>query len=138
MMTTKDGSSDQQVIRGTQSMRTWFLSAVAMLIVAAITTGLATGEGFHGRDDDRDNGPGHDGRGVYAIGLWGDLPYSTTQATVGVPNLLADMNAQDLAFTVHDSDLKAGSNSLCDDALYTGARLLRRAEGARCLHAGRQ
>jgi hypothetical protein len=28
------------------------------------------------------------------------------------------MNSQDLAFTVHDGDLKAGSNSPCDDALY--------------------
>ena len=27
---------------------------------------------------------------TYAIGLWGDLPYSTVQATVGVPNLIAD------------------------------------------------
>ena len=30
------------------------------------------------------------------------------QALVGVPNLIADMNRQDLAFTVHDGDLKAG------------------------------
>jgi hypothetical protein len=35
-----------------------------------------------------------------------------------VPNLIADMNTQDLVFTVHDGDLKAGSGSLCDDALY--------------------
>jgi hypothetical protein len=43
------------------------------------------------------------------------------QATVGVPNLIADMNAQDLAFTVHDGDLKAGSNSVCSDDVYTRA-----------------
>jgi len=50
------------------------------------------------------------------------------QATTGVPNLIADMNAQDLAFTVHDGDLKAGNATLgsvtpttCDDALYTQA-----------------
>lgn len=54
----------------------------------------------------------------YAIGLWGDLPYSSAQASVGVPNLIADMNKQDLAFVVHDGDLKQGSNSMCDDALY--------------------
>ncbi|WP_228014413.1 hypothetical protein [Fortiea sp. LEGE XX443] len=29
------------------------------------------------------------------------------------------MNSQKLSFTVHDGDLKAGSNSLCDNALYT-------------------
>ncbi len=62
-------------------------------------------------DDDR----GHDS---YAIGLWGDLPYSAIQASTGVPNLIADMNAQRLAFSVHDGDLKQGSGSLCDDNLY--------------------
>jgi hypothetical protein len=62
-----------------------------------------------------------DRRAVYAIGLWGDLPYSALQASVGVPNLIADMNAQDLAFTVHDGDLKAGSNSVCSDDVYTRA-----------------
>jgi hypothetical protein len=51
------------------------------------------------------------GHGAYAIGLWGDLPYSPTQATVGVPKLIASMNRQNLAFTVHDGDLKAGSGS---------------------------
>ena len=27
---------------------------------------------------------------AYKIGLWGDLPYSTLQATTGVPNLIAE------------------------------------------------
>lgn len=54
----------------------------------------------------------------FAVGLWGDLPYSTVQETVGVPNLLADMNAHKLRFSVHAGDLKQGSGSLCDDALY--------------------
>lgn len=31
------------------------------------------------------------------------------------------MNRQALAFTAFDGDLKAGSNSLCNDALYTSA-----------------
>lgn len=57
----------------------------------------------------------------YDIGLWGDLPYSALQASTGVPNLIADMNAHRLAFTVHDGDLKAGSNSPCDDNLYQQA-----------------
>jgi hypothetical protein len=63
-------------------------------------------------DDDGDESGG------YAIGLWGDLPYSPLQASRGVPNLIADMNAQKLRFTVHDGDLKQGSGSLCDDNLY--------------------
>ncbi len=58
--------------------------------------------------------------GPYAIGLWGDLPYSTLQATVGVPNIIADMNSQNLAFTAHDGDLKSGSSE-CTDAAYTQA-----------------
>ncbi len=62
----------------------------------------------------------------YAIGLWGDLPYNDQQALVGVPNLIADMNSQNLAFTVHDGDLKAGNSiansvtpTTCSNALYT-------------------
>ena len=55
---------------------------------------------------------------AYAIGLWGDLPYSDVQENVGVPNLIADMNSQKLVFSVHDGDLKQGSNSPCNDALY--------------------
>lgn len=61
-----------------------------------------------------------DDREPYTIGLWGDLPYSTVQATVGVPNLIADMNSQNLAFTAHDGDLKSGSSE-CTDAVYTQA-----------------
>jgi hypothetical protein len=37
-----------------------------------------------------------------------------------VPNLIADMNAQKLAFIAHDGDLKNGS-SLCTDDVYTRA-----------------
>jgi len=72
-------------------------------------------------DDDRRHQP-------YAIGLWGDLPYSDVQATTGVPNMIADMNRNDLAFTAHDGDLKAGSGTpgsatptTCSDALYVQA-----------------
>ena len=71
--------------------------------------GWGFAQGWDG--DDADEAP-------YAIGLWGDLPYSELQASVGVPNLIADMNATRLAFTVHNGDLKQGSGSLCDDNLY--------------------
>ena len=37
----------------------------------------------------------------YSIGLWGDLPYSQSQADA-IPAMIEDMNSQDLAFTVHD------------------------------------
>jgi len=58
-----------------------------------------------------------DANAEYAVGLWGDVPYSDVQATVGVPNMIADMNSQKLAFTVNDGDLKQGSGP-CDAALY--------------------
>jgi hypothetical protein len=99
------------------------LPVLAALVAAAITTGIAAGS----RLDGGDNGHENDGRGdTYAIGLWGDLPYSDAQAQVGVPNLIADMNSQDLVLTAHDGDLKAGSGTpgsttptTCSDALYT-------------------
>ncbi|PYO06111.1 MAG: hypothetical protein DMD75_25645 [Candidatus Rokuibacteriota bacterium] len=82
------------------------------------------GEGFRGKGDD----DLEDAHGAYAIGLWGDMPYSDVQALTGVPNLIADMNKQDLAFTVHDGDLKGGNGiansvtpTICSDALYTQA-----------------
>ena len=65
---------------------------------------------------------------AYSVGLWGDLPYSDLQATTGVPNLIKDMNRAELAFTVHDGDLKAGSGAVtsatpttCADATYVQA-----------------
>src|SRR5262245_58406593 len=82
-------------------------AAVSLTILVAPGAGIANGDG----DSQGENGG-------YAIGLWGDVPYSADQQTVGVPNLIADMNRNHLAFTVHDGDLKQGSNSPCDDALY--------------------
>ena len=77
--------------------------------------------GFHGRDDDWDDMDRDHHRESYAIGLWGDLPYSDVQAA-GIPKLLADMNSQHLAFTVHDGDLKQGNGvPICSDALYSSA-----------------
>src|SRR5215510_8227828 len=92
-----------------------FIPAVVVLGFAAISSALAFQErhSFEGGHEESNF--------TYAIGLWGDLPYSEIQATVGVPNLISDMNSQKLAFTVHDGDLKQGSNSPCNDALYIQA-----------------
>lgn len=84
----------------------FIVRALALTFVLAVASAVA---GAHDADDDEDS---------YAIGLWGDLPYSDLQQNVGIPNLIADMNAHPLKFSVHDGDLKAGSNSPCDDALY--------------------
>src|SRR5262245_4764836 len=88
--------------------RRWIPAALAILMTAV----LALAKDDRDRDDDRDRNE------TYAIGLWGDLPYSSEQATVGVPNMIADMNSQRLAFTAHNGDLKAGGSE-CTDAVYT-------------------
>ena len=91
----------------TPRRRHWL--AIALLALTPAVTMCASD-----KSDDHDAQP-------YAIGLWGDLPYSTTQEQVGLPNLRADMNASELMFTVHDGDLKQGSKSPCDDSLYARA-----------------
>jgi hypothetical protein len=99
-------------------MKNWLLLCVCLLIAAGVTSAA------NGHDDDRDD----QRQASYAIGLWGDVPYSDLQALVGVPNLIADMNRHELAFTVQDGDLKAGSGtpgsvtpSTCADPLYVQA-----------------
>ena len=75
-----------------------------------------------------DSGNDEDENEAYSIGLWGDVPYSDQQALAGVPNLIADMNRQHLAFSVHNGDLKGGTGTpgsvtptTCEDALYEQA-----------------
>jgi len=74
----------------------------------------------HGKNKDYPYGVNQRSNRPYAIGLWGDLPYSASQAAV-IPNLIADMNSQDLAFTAHDGDLRQGSGSpdCFDGSIYT-------------------
>ena len=93
--------------------RIWLGAAAVLLAAAALTFGVGA-KSASADDQGQDDAHGRDG---YAIGLWGDMPYSDIQATVGVPNLIADMNSQELAFTAHDGDLKAGSGA-CSDAVY--------------------
>jgi hypothetical protein len=96
------------------------LSTAGLIIAGAIAANAWADRDDEDRDGDRGDS--------YAIGLWGDLPYSDLQALVGVPNLIADINSQRLAFTVHDGDLKAGNGTpgsvtptTCSDALYVQA-----------------
>jgi hypothetical protein len=91
----------------------WVFAAIAAA-GALITLAALVEPAYAGQHDDHGAQP-------YAIGLWGDMPYSDQQEAVGLPNLIADMNAQGLVFTVHDGDLKQGSNSACDDTLYDRA-----------------
>jgi len=91
-------------------MRRWRPVALATALVLAVGAGVAVGS----------NGATNKKTFEYAVGLWGDLPYSTQQAE-RIPALIQDMNDAQLAFTVQDGDLKQGSNSPCDDALYQRA-----------------
>lgn len=104
-MTTKFSYSVFRYITVKHLLRRTGLLALTVSFLASSAIGLAT-------TSERERG-----KGPYAIGLWGDLPYSDAQKE-GVTRLIADMNSQKLAFSVHDGDLKAGTNSLCDDALY--------------------
>lgn len=105
------------------------LVLVLALLAAALAVSALAAPGSGKADGDDDS---------YAIGLWGDVPYSETQQTVGVPNLIADMNRSRLAFSVHNGDLKQGSGSPCDDALYTRSELLQLAARSGDVHARRQ
>jgi len=89
------------------------LSILAALIAAALTAALASA------DHDKPSSGKRD-QPQYAIGFWADLPYSEVQQATGVPNLVADMNRQRLAFSVHAGDIKSGG-SRCDDEVYSQA-----------------
>jgi hypothetical protein len=65
-------------------------------------------------DDDNDNE--RDGES-YTIGLFGDMPYNTL-GRAQFPNLLANINASHVAFSVFDGDLKAGGDGPCSNSLY--------------------
>jgi hypothetical protein len=85
---------------------------ISLLAVGVVAAGIAVA----GKD------AGNDNNFRYAVGLWGDLPYSSVQADPGVPNLIADMNNADLEFSVYDGDLKQGNGPpVCSDALYAQA-----------------
>ena len=91
--------------------RKMLLSLFATVVLGTASAGLSS-QGVNGV-----GGEVGEAAATYAIGLWGDVPYSDIQAIVGVPNMIADMNSQKLAFTVNDGDLKQGGGN-CDDALY--------------------
>ena len=50
-----------------------------------------------------------------SFGLIGDMPYSDWERA-HLPELLADMDREELAFVVHDGDIKSGG-SVCSDAV---------------------
>ena len=96
--------------------RVWKALVASIPVVVLAASGASADAGQNGKTF------------TYTVGLWGDVPYSDVQATTGVPNLIADMNASDITFSVHDGDLKAGSGTpgsatptTCSDELYVQA-----------------
>jgi hypothetical protein len=77
----------------TKQVRARRLTA-ALGIAAASTVARLAAAAPAPAHDDRDGRDSEHKHRQYAIGLWGDLPYSDLQAQVGVPNLIADMNSQ--------------------------------------------
>jgi hypothetical protein len=101
-------------------------SALALSALAITVPGTLHGDdgkgNAYGKNKDYPYGVNQQSSRAYSIGLWGDLPYSAEQAAV-IPNLIADMNSQDLAFTAHDGDLRQGSGApnCADNSIYTRA-----------------
>ena len=89
--------------------------AVLAATVAALV-GAAAGGPLHAAASDR-----HDDASRYTVGLFGDMPYNAL-GKAQYPNLLADINAHDVAFSFFDGDLKSGGDGGCVDSLYTTAR----------------
>ena len=79
-------------------------------LLAAATVVVAGGGG----------GPAGGGARPFTFGLWGDMPYAALGDVPRMGALVADMNAQPLAFSVFDGDIKDGS-SPCTDDQYTAA-----------------
>src|SRR5262249_47162525 len=117
--------SDRQLDQQPRQTHATRKLSLLILAVAVLVAGAAAPDRDDGEQEERGE---HEHPRVDAIGVWGDLPYSDVQALTGVPNLIADMNRHELAFTVHDGDLKAGNGTpgsvtptTCSDALYTQA-----------------
>src|SRR5205823_7320918 len=74
-----------RVGRRLHTVRTLLSLTIAALTFAVVATAVSAQGGFEGRND-RDQRDDHNERDkhergrVYAIGLWGDMPYSDTQA----------------------------------------------------------
>src|SRR6201996_7205138 len=84
---------------------------VATITVAATTLLAQTNNGngnAYGKNKNYPYGTNQTSSRPYSIGLWGDLPYSQSQADA-IPAMIEDMNSQDLVFTVQDGDLRQGS-----------------------------
>ena len=101
------------------------LAAIALTATVLPSLAFAYGDNGNGNANGKNKnypyGANQTSSRPYSIGLWGDLPYSQSQADA-IPAVIEDMNSQDLAFTVHDGDLRQGSGvPSCADNSSNGA-----------------
>ncbi len=99
------------------------LFAAPLTASAATTADRGNGNSSH-ESGDSNQGESHDHeqsdrQAGFSIGLWGDQPYSDA-GLAALPKVIASINAQPLAFTIFDGDIKSGS-SPCVDAQYDQA-----------------
>jgi hypothetical protein len=83
------------------------IAAALTAVVATIAEGAGPASPGQGRGPD-----------AYTIGLFGDMPYNALGRSQ-YPNLLADINKSNVAFSIFDGDLKAGGDGPCNDSLFT-------------------
>jgi hypothetical protein len=57
-----------------------------------------------------------------SFALIGDVPYSANDAAVSFPNMIEEINRAHVAFTVHDGDIKSGSEPCSEQALEAARR----------------
>lgn len=84
------------------------LSAGLALLMLAMS-GCATRNWRLGRSGSAPKG------GEIQFALIGDMPYDAIQRARLFPNLIEELNANELAFVVHDGDIKSGSTPCTDD-----------------------
>ena len=94
-------------MRITARMTTALLTAATTLAAGVTLTGRAVA------DDDHSRAKVHEK--AYEIGLVGDMPYADYGRRL-YPNVLADLNRHELAFSIFDGDTKNGSESCFADA----------------------
>jgi hypothetical protein len=56
----------------------------------------------------------------FSFGLFGDTPYTQWERQ-HLPELMAEMDREELAFVIHDGDIKSGSSECSDKALPTSS-----------------
>lgn len=59
---------------------------------------------------------------TFDLALIGDTPYTPQQETNLFPNMIEDLNAAELAFVVHNGDIKSGGTACTDDVFLARAK----------------